>query len=267
MVGRFGEVEDAPFGGDRADQALAHAQAGDVDRFLAEAVGREQLQRIVAQQIDRADLALHRLGDQVDHLVELGLRRPAPAITSWSPVRISRAEVAAVSGMAIALQIRHTKPNKTTQKKKHQKKNKKKKPPKKNTQTHTNRPQFQSYGNAGSGKQPQHTTHTTTKNKNTHPPPQKPTHKTKQTPIGCRASPLSAARSRRYHPPNNQQKKNKKHNQKKKNPPKTHPKNNSARNRKKKQKTTACRPSSRYLGGRLLPGSAKKKKNPPHTAT
>ena len=77
MLGSFGEVEDAPFGGDRADQALAHAQAGDVHRFLAQAVGREQLEDIVAQQIDRADVAAHRLGDEIDDAVELGLRRPA----------------------------------------------------------------------------------------------------------------------------------------------------------------------------------------------
>ena len=57
VVGGFGEVEDAAFRGDRADQAFAHAQAGDVHRFLAQAVGREQLEVVVAQQIDRADLA------------------------------------------------------------------------------------------------------------------------------------------------------------------------------------------------------------------
>ena len=53
------------------------AQAGDVHRFLAQAVGREQLEHIVAQQIDRADFAAHRLGDEVDDAVELGLRRAA----------------------------------------------------------------------------------------------------------------------------------------------------------------------------------------------
>ena len=52
-------------------------QAGDVHRFLAQAVRGEQFERLVAQQIDRADLALHRLGDQVDDPVELGLRRAA----------------------------------------------------------------------------------------------------------------------------------------------------------------------------------------------
>ena len=74
MLGRFGEIEDASFGGDRADQALAHPQPGDVHRFLAQAVGREQLQLVVAQQVDRADFAIHLVGDEVDDLVELGLR-------------------------------------------------------------------------------------------------------------------------------------------------------------------------------------------------
>ena len=77
VIGGFGEVEDAAFGGDRADQALAHAEPGHVDRFLAQAVGREQLELVVAQKVDGADLALHRLGDQVDDLVELGLRAAA----------------------------------------------------------------------------------------------------------------------------------------------------------------------------------------------
>ena len=77
MLGRFGEVEDAPLGGDRADQALAHSKPGDVDRFLAQAVRREQLEHVVAKEVDRADVAAHRLGDQVDDVVELGLRRAA----------------------------------------------------------------------------------------------------------------------------------------------------------------------------------------------
>ena len=77
VAGRFGEVEDASFGGDRADKALRHPQPRHVDRFLAQAVRREQLQHVVAQQVDRADLAAHRLGDNVDDTVELGLRRPA----------------------------------------------------------------------------------------------------------------------------------------------------------------------------------------------
>ena len=77
-LGGLGEVEHAPFFGDRPDQPLAQRQPGDVDRFLAQAVGGEQFERIVAQQIDRADFARHRLGDQVDDAVELGLRRSAP---------------------------------------------------------------------------------------------------------------------------------------------------------------------------------------------
>ena len=78
VLGGLGEVEDAPFGGDRADQAFAHPQPGDVHRFLAQAMGGEQLEVVVAQQVDRADVAIHLLGDEVDDLVELGLRRTAP---------------------------------------------------------------------------------------------------------------------------------------------------------------------------------------------
>ena len=66
-----------PSRGDRADEALAHPQPGDVDGFLAQAVGRKQLEIIVAQQVDRADVAVHRLGDEVDDAVELALRRAA----------------------------------------------------------------------------------------------------------------------------------------------------------------------------------------------
>ena len=65
------------FCGDRAGQALAHPQLGDVDRLLAQAARGEQLEHAVAQQVDRADLAIHRLADDVDDLVELALRRAA----------------------------------------------------------------------------------------------------------------------------------------------------------------------------------------------
>ena len=77
MLGGLGEVQDATLGGDRADQPLAHAQTGDVHRFLAQPVGREQLEIVVAQQVDRADVAGHRLGDQIDNAVELDLRGAA----------------------------------------------------------------------------------------------------------------------------------------------------------------------------------------------
>ena len=76
MLGGFGEVEDAPFRSDGADQTLAHPQPGDVHRFLPQAMGREQLEEIVAEQVDRANVALHRRGDQVDDAVELA---PAPS--------------------------------------------------------------------------------------------------------------------------------------------------------------------------------------------
>ena len=69
MLGRFGEVEDSALGGDGADETLAHGQPGDVHGFLAKPASGEQLELVVAQQIDGADLALHRLGDQVDDLI------------------------------------------------------------------------------------------------------------------------------------------------------------------------------------------------------
>ena len=48
-----------------------------MNRLLAQAVGREQLEIIVAEEVDRADVAVHRLGDEVDDAVELALRRTA----------------------------------------------------------------------------------------------------------------------------------------------------------------------------------------------
>ena len=77
MLRRLGEVEDAAFGGDGADQPLAHAQSGDVHRLLAQPMRRKQFEIVVAQEVDRADVAVHCLGDEVDDAVELGLRRAA----------------------------------------------------------------------------------------------------------------------------------------------------------------------------------------------
>ena len=76
MIGGFGEIKDPPLG-DGPDKPFTHAQPGHMDRFLAQAVRGEQLQLIVAQQIDRADFAAHRLGDEVDDAIELGLGRSA----------------------------------------------------------------------------------------------------------------------------------------------------------------------------------------------
>ena len=63
--------------GDRADKALAKAQLGDVDGLLLEAAGGIELEQAVAQQVDRADLAVQRLADDLDDAVELGLRSRA----------------------------------------------------------------------------------------------------------------------------------------------------------------------------------------------
>ena len=48
----LGKVEDPPFLGDRPDQPLAKVEPSDVNGFLVEPVGGEQLERIAAHQID-----------------------------------------------------------------------------------------------------------------------------------------------------------------------------------------------------------------------
>ena len=73
MAVGLGEVEDPALVGDRPDQSFPHLELGDVNGFLAQPVRREQFELVVAQQVNRADLALHRLGDEVDDPVELGL--------------------------------------------------------------------------------------------------------------------------------------------------------------------------------------------------
>ena len=65
MTGGLVQVQDPAFLGDRSDQTLTHGQARDMDRLLPKSVGRGQFERIVAQQVDGPDLALHRVGDQV----------------------------------------------------------------------------------------------------------------------------------------------------------------------------------------------------------
>ena len=75
--GRFGEVQGLDVLGDGAGQPLAHAELGDVNRALLKATGGEQLEHPVAQEVDRADLAIERLADDVDDLVELALRGDA----------------------------------------------------------------------------------------------------------------------------------------------------------------------------------------------
>ena len=62
---------------DKAAKAGADRQLGDVDSALVEAAGGEQLEQPVAQQVDRADLAIEGLADDLDDLVELALRMRA----------------------------------------------------------------------------------------------------------------------------------------------------------------------------------------------
>ena len=52
------------------------AQLGDMDRFLLQPAGGEQLEHAVAQQIDRADLALHRLADESTTRLSLACADP-----------------------------------------------------------------------------------------------------------------------------------------------------------------------------------------------
>ena len=63
VLGGLGEVQDAALGGDGADQALAHVKPRDVDCFLAQAVRREQLEIVVAKEVDGADVAIHFVCD------------------------------------------------------------------------------------------------------------------------------------------------------------------------------------------------------------
>jgi hypothetical protein len=77
VAGRLVEVERLDILGDRPDQPLAQRHLGDVDRLLLEAAGREQFEHAVAQQVDRADFAVERLADDLDDLIELGLRSRA----------------------------------------------------------------------------------------------------------------------------------------------------------------------------------------------
>src|SRR6185369_17638939 len=55
-------------------QPLADGHAGDVHGLLRQSAGGEQLEHALAQQVDRADLAIERLADHLDHGVELCLR-------------------------------------------------------------------------------------------------------------------------------------------------------------------------------------------------
>ena len=73
----LGQVQRLDVGRDRAGQPFSDPEAGDVDRRLFETARREQFEHPLAQQVDRADLAIERLADDVDDLVELALRRDA----------------------------------------------------------------------------------------------------------------------------------------------------------------------------------------------
>ena len=77
MARRLVEVQHLHGPRDRADQPFAERQLGDVHRRLIEPAGGVKLQHAFAQQVDRADLAVDRLADDLHHLVQLRLRRRA----------------------------------------------------------------------------------------------------------------------------------------------------------------------------------------------
>ena len=77
MLRGLRKIEHPALGSNGADEPLAHSKTGHMNRFLAKTVGCEKLEIIVAQEVDRANLALHFVGDEIDDLIELGLRRAA----------------------------------------------------------------------------------------------------------------------------------------------------------------------------------------------
>ena len=78
MALRVVERERPGVGGDVADQALADPQAGAVHGRGIEALGGEQLEHLAgAQQVDRADLGHHLVGDQAHDLAQGFLGRAA----------------------------------------------------------------------------------------------------------------------------------------------------------------------------------------------
>src|SRR3546814_6084476 len=62
--GGFVEVERLDLIGDHADQPFAEAETGDVHRLLLQPARRIKFERAVAQQIDRADLAIEAFADR-----------------------------------------------------------------------------------------------------------------------------------------------------------------------------------------------------------
>ena len=72
--GGVGGVDRPARARDPSDQALAQAHPGLVDRFGLQALGRAKLQRLgIAEQIDRADLGPHLVGDEMGDLVQTRL--------------------------------------------------------------------------------------------------------------------------------------------------------------------------------------------------
>ena len=91
MALRVVERQRPGVGGDVADQALADPQARAVHGRGIEALGGEQLEHLAgAQQVDRAHLGHHLVGDQAHDLAQRFLGSPPRAIVSRSRLRSIR---------------------------------------------------------------------------------------------------------------------------------------------------------------------------------
>ena len=74
MRGSLCEVERLNLCSDRADQTFAHGQFGDMDSRLIEPARGEEFQYALSQQIDGAHFTVQRLTNQLNGVVQFGLR-------------------------------------------------------------------------------------------------------------------------------------------------------------------------------------------------
>ena len=71
---RFGEVQRFNIAADRTHQPFAQRHPGNVNRRLRQTFGGIEFKHALAQQVDRADLAIETFSNNVDNVVELRLR-------------------------------------------------------------------------------------------------------------------------------------------------------------------------------------------------
>ena len=72
--GGFGEVQRFNITADRTYKSFAQRHSGNVNRLLRQTLGGVELKHALAQQVDRADLAIEAFSNNVDNVVELRLR-------------------------------------------------------------------------------------------------------------------------------------------------------------------------------------------------